>query len=96
MSESEYLYLSPDVSNFVYHIVCLTIRWVIDEQVDEKLRPICPKIEKRYRYNYIKFLEIGIDNNYVYFLVQSKPNYSLTQTVKIIKSITVRQIFPNA
>ena len=49
------------------------------------------EIEKRY--DYIKFLEIGIDNDHVHFLIQSTPNYSPSQIVKIIKSITARQIF---
>lgn len=93
MKESEYLYLSHNVSNLVYHIVCPAKyrRVVIDEQVDEKLRQICLEIEKRY--DYIRFLEIGTDNDHVHFLVQSTPNYAPTQIVKIIKSITARQIF---
>ena len=45
------------------------------------------------RYDYIKFLELGADNNHVHFLVQSTPNYSPSQLIKIIKSITARQIF---
>lgn len=38
-------------------------------------------------------MEIGADNDHVHFLVQSSPNYSPTQIVKTIKSITARQIF---
>ena len=45
------------------------------------------------RYDYIKFLEIGADKNHVHFLVQSTPNYSPSQIIKTIKSITARQIF---
>ena len=76
MKESYYLYLSHNTSNLVYHIVCPAKyrRVVFDEDVDEKIRQICLEIEKRY--DYIKFLEIGTDKNYVHFLVQSTPNYS--------------------
>lgn len=93
MSESEFLYLSHNVSNLVYHIVCPVKyrRMVFDENVEEHLRQICFEIEKRY--DYIRFLEIGTDQDYVHFLVQSTPNYAPTQIVKIIKSITARQIF---
>ena len=93
MSESEFLYLSHNVSNLVYHIVCRAKyrRIVFDENVEEHLRQICLAIEKRY--DYIKFLEIGTDQDHVHFLVQSTPNYALTQIVKIIKVFTVRRIF---
>lgn len=93
MNQSEYLYLSHNASNLVYHIVCPAKyrRVVIDETVDQHIRQICLEIEKRY--DYIKFLEIGTDNDHVHFLIQSTPNYSPSQLVKIIKSITARQIF---
>ena len=93
MNDSQYLYLSHNVSNLVYHIVCpAKYRWVVfDEPIDEKIRQICLEIEKRY--DYIVFLEIGTDDDHVHFLVQSTPNYSPSQIVKIIKSITARQIF---
>lgn len=93
MSESEYLYLSHNTSNLVYHIVCPAKyrQLVFEEKVEEHLRQICLEIEKRY--DYIRFLEIGADQDHVHFLVQSTPNYSPSKIVRIIKSITVRQIF---
>lgn len=39
------------------------------------------------------FLEIGADKDHVHFLVQSAPNYSPAQIVKIVKSITARAVF---
>ena len=39
------------------------------------------------------FLEIGIDEDHVHFLIQSVPKYSITKLVKSIKSITAREIF---
>lgn len=93
MEESKYIYLSHNASNLVYHIVCLAKyrRVVFDETVDEHLKQICLGIELKY--DYIKFLEIGTDKDHVHFLVQSTPNYSPSPIVKIIKSITVKQIF---
>ena len=41
----------------------------------------------------MEFLEIGTDKDHIHFLVQSVPNYSPTQIVKIIKSITAREVF---
>lgn len=76
----------------MYHIVCPAKyrKVVFDEEVDRTLRDICAEIEKRYE---IMFLEIGTDNDHVYFLVQSDPMYSPTKIVRIIKSITAREIF---
>ena len=48
------------------------------------------EIEKRYD---VHFLEIGTDKNHVHFLVQSIPMKSPTQIIKMLKSITAREIF---
>jgi REP element-mobilizing transposase RayT len=47
-------------------------------------------IEARYE---IKFLEIGTDKDHVHFLIQSVPRYSPTKIVRMIKSITAKEIF---
>ena len=90
---STYVALSHNVSNLVYHFVCPAKyrRSVFSDNVEAHLWNICQEIELRY--DYIKFLEIGADKNHVHFLVQSTPNYSPSQIIKIIKSITARQIF---
>ena len=87
------MYLSHNVSNLVYHMVfpAKYRRVVFDENVEEHLRQICLGIELRY--DYIHFLEIGVDQDHVHFLVQSIPNYSPSEIVKVIKSITAKQIF---
>ena len=94
MGESEYLYLSHNVSNIVYHLVfpAKYRRVVFDnKKIEEHLRQICLEIEKRY--DYIIFLEIGVDKDHVHFLIQSTPNYAPSKIVQIIKSITSRQIY---
>ena len=91
MEESQYLCLSHNVKKSCLLCPAKYRRIVFDENVEEHLRQICLEIEKRY--DYIKFLEIGTDQDHVHFLVQSTSNYAPTQIVKIIKSITARQIF---
>ena len=51
---------------------------------------ICLEIQQRYEIN---FLEIGVDEDHVHFLVQSVPMYRPSKVVQIIKSITAREIF---
>jgi len=65
-------------------------RVVFDEAIDAELKEICLEIEKRYE---IKFLEIGTDKDYVHFLIQSVPRYSITKIVTMLKSLTAREIF---
>ena len=83
---------SHNVSVLLYHIVCPAKyrRVVFDDELDKELKTICLEIAKRYE---IEFLEIGTDQDHVHFLVQSVPTYSVTKIVRIIKSITAREIF---
>ncbi len=83
---------SHNVSKLMYHFVLPAKyrRVVIDEKVDQVLKETCVEISKRYP---IYFLEIGTDKDHVHFLVQSVPKYSPTQIVRVIKSITAREVF---
>ena len=92
-NNSEYFKLSHNVSNLVYHIVCPAKyrRVVFDDIVEEHLKNICLGIEQRYEY--IHFLEVGVDKDHVHFLIQSLPSKSPTEQVTVIKSVTARQIF---
>lgn len=63
---------------------------MIDEQVDQVIKEVCVEISKRYP---ISFLEIGTDRDHVHFLIQSVPKYSPTQIVRIVKSITAKEVF---
>lgn len=89
---SEYIHKSHNVTVLLYHLVfpAKYRRAVIDEHVDEVLREVCLEIEKRYE---IKFVEIGVDKDHVHFLVQSVPTYSVTKLVKMLKSLTAREVF---
>jgi REP element-mobilizing transposase RayT len=89
---SEYIHKSHNVTVLMYHLVfpAKYRRAVIDAEVDEVLKQTCVEIEKRYQ---VKFLEIGTDRDHVHFLVQSVPTYSVMKLVRMIKSITAREVF---
>src|SRR2546422_3654836 len=89
---SDYRHKRHNVSSLLYHIVCPAKyrRGIFDTEVVTVLKDICLDIAKRYE---IAFVEIGTDKNHVHFLVQSVPSYSPTKIMRIIKSITAREIF---
>ena len=89
---SEYIHKSHNVSVLLYHLVCPAKyrRVVFTDEVDSCLKDVCLEIAKRYE---VKFIEIGTDFDHVHFLVQSVPMYSPTHLVRIVKSITAREIF---
>jgi len=92
MSESEYIHKSHNVSVLLYHFVCPAKyrRVVFSKAVDLTLKEICLEIEKRYD---VHFLEIGTDKDHVHFLVQSVPTKSASELIRMIKSITAREVF---
>ena len=65
-------------------------RTVLNDEVLTTMRTVCLENVKRYD---VRFCEIGLDNNYVHFLVQSVPMYSPKQIVQTVKSITAREVF---
>ena len=89
---SKYIHKSHNVSVLIYHFVCpAKYRKVIfSKEVDDTLKEICLEISKRYE---IIFLEIGTDRDHVHFLIQSVPKYSVTEIIRMIKSITAKKIF---
>jgi REP element-mobilizing transposase RayT len=92
MSESEYIHKSHNVSVLLYHFVCPAKyrRVVFSKAIDESLKDICLEITKRYE---IRFLEIGVDKDHVHFLIQSIPRMSPSQIMRMVKSLTAREIF---
>ena len=89
---SENIHKSHNVSRLMYHFVFPTKyrRVVVDDEVEEVIKETCIEISKRYE---LYFLEIGTDKDHVHFLIQSVPSYSPMQIVKIVKSITAREVF---
>ena len=89
---SEYIHKSHNVTVLMYHLVfpAKYRRVVFDEWADTVLKEVCLEISERYQ---VKFLEIGTDKDHVHFLVQSVPTYSVTKIVRMLKSLTAREIF---
>ena len=76
----------------MYHLVCPAKyrKKIFSEDIENTLKETCIEISKRYE---IKFIEIGIDEDHVHFMVQSVPTMSVTRIITIIKSITARKIY---
>jgi putative transposase len=89
---SIYIHKKHNVSVLLYHLVCPAKyrRVIFSKEIDQELKQICLEIAKRYE---IHFLEIGTDGDHVHFLIQSVPMYQPTKIVRIIKSITAREMF---
>ena len=76
----------------MYHLVfpAKYRRKVFTSEVEESLKEICLGIEKRYE---LQFIEIGLEEDHVHFLVQGIPTMAVYEVVRIIKSLTAREIF---
>ncbi|WP_288605563.1 IS200/IS605 family transposase [uncultured Treponema sp.] len=90
--EDEHIYKNHNKTMLLYHLVfpAKYRRKVFTEEVGERLKEICMEIKKCYE---IRFVEIGMEEDHVHFLVQSVPKLAVTRIVTIIKSITAREIF---
>lgn len=88
-----YIRHTHNVSNLVYHIVCPTKyrRVVLDGRVEGCLRQVCEGIELGW--DWIHFLEVGVDQDHVHYLVQSTPAHSPGEIVRVVKSVTARHVF---
>jgi len=89
---SKPIHKEHNVSILLYHLVCPTKyrRVVVTKEVDAALRNTCKEISERYEIN---FLEIGADRDHVHFLIQTVPVMSPSELARVIKSITVREVF---
>ena len=92
MSKSRFIHKEHNVSVLLYHVVfpAKYRKVVLFDKVEQVIKETCLEIEKRYE---IVFIEIGTDLDHIHLLVQSVPTYSVTQLVKMIKSITAREVF---
>ena len=89
---SEHIHKSHNKSLLLYHFVCPIKyrRSVLTNPVSNTFKEVCQKIEERYE---IFFLEIGLDDNHVHFLIQGVPNDSPKKIIGAVKSITAKEIF---
>jgi putative transposase len=76
----------------LYHMVfpAKYRRKVFTETVATTLKEVCLGIAQRYE---VQFIEIGLDEDHVHFLLQSVPVMSVSQLVTMLKSITAKHIF---
>ena len=88
----EHILKRHNKSLLVYHVVCPVKfrRKVFTEVVSTTLKQVCLELGLRYE---ISFLEIGIDEDHAHFLIQTVPNRSVSDLVKLIKSITAKHLF---
>lgn len=76
----------------MYHLV-FPLKYrkgVLTKESGSTLVNVCKKITERYE---IEFIEIGYESDHVHFLIQSVPNMSVSQLVRMIKSIVAREMF---
>ena len=83
---------SHNVSVLLYHLVCPAKyrRKIFSGDVMKSLLLICFEITEKFE---VEFLEIGADADHVHFLIQGIPRMSPSEIVRVIKSITGREIF---
>ncbi len=76
----------------LYHLVfpLKYRRSVITNEIGESLKEICIKISERYEIN---FVEIGYESDHVHFLVQSVPVMCISDIVRVVKSISAKQLY---
>ena len=89
---SENISKSHNVSVLLYHLVCPAKyrRKIFSEGVTKSLLLICFEITEKFE---IEFLEVGTDADHVHFLIQGIPRMSPSEIVRVIKSISAREIF---
>ncbi len=89
---AEILSKSHNVSVLLYHLVCPAKyrRKIFSEEVTKSLLLTCFEITEKYE---IEFIEIGTDADHVHFLIQGIPRMSPSEIVRVVKSITGREIF---
>jgi putative transposase len=57
---------------------------------EQTLHAICREIEERYE---IEFEQIGIDTDHVHYLLSAAPKYAPSALIRVVKSITARELF---
>ncbi len=89
---SDHIHKRHNKTLLLYHFVfpLKYRRKGISNSVGESLKIVCVEISERYE---VQFIEIGYESDHVHFLVQSVPNYSVSKIVRMLKSITAKELF---
>ena len=89
---SEHVLKRHNKTLLMYHLI-LPLKYrrkAITASVGKTLKAICLGIEERYE---IFFLEIGYEEDHVHFLVQSVPANCVDEIIRVVKSITAKELF---
>ena len=88
----EHVYKRHNKTLLIFHLVCPIKyrRKIFSSGNDITFKSICLELGERYDY---RFLEIGIDEDHVHFLIQTVPNVLISAMVQTIKSLTAREMF---
>ncbi len=81
-----------NISECYYHLQ-LTVKYrraLLNKKLEKVIVDTMSEFKERY---VIEMNEIGFDQNHIHILCRFLPKYSGGQVIKIIKSITVKQIF---
>ncbi len=90
--ESDIWYWYHNVSEPYYHIQ-LTIKYrksLLNKKTEKVILEATKEFKERYA---IEISHVGFDKNHVHFLCKFLPKYSGGQVIKVIKSITAKEIF---
>src|SRR3989338_3699635 len=88
----DHIFKSHNKTLLIFHLVCPVKyrRKVFTEGNEITFKSICLELSTRYPY---QFLEIGLDEDHVHFLIQTVPNIWITSMVTTIKSVTASEMF---
>jgi len=88
----DHFFRSHNKTLLIFHLVCPIKyrRKIFTEGIERSFKSVCLEMGIKYDYN---FLEIGIDDDHVHFLIQTFPNIRISGMVQSIKSITAREMF---
>lgn len=81
-----------NISECYYHIQ-LTIKYrrkVLTKEVEQTILDTAKGLNERYN---IEISHIGFDKDHIHLMTRFLPVYSGSQVIKIIKSLTARQVF---
>ena len=90
--EEEVWYWYHSVSEAYYHIQ-ITVKYrkaLMNEKTEQVIVEVVKGIKERYA---IEVSHVGFDKNHVHILCKFLPKYSGGQVIRLIKSITSREVF---
>ena len=90
--ESDIWYWYHNVSEPYYHIQ-LTVKYrksLVNKKIEKVILEVTKEFKERYA---IEISHVGFDKNHVHFLCKFLPKYSGGQVIKVIKSITAKEVF---